>query len=471
MLYYIHNDQSINNVHLEYMDQMFISGGVAYNTNISSGGTMWMSGGKAVGTQIREEGGSHYVSAGASAIDTKIYGGEQFLEEGGSATGTLVYSEGLQWVNNGARSVGAKLYTGGQQWVDGVAAGTIVYSKSRQYLYLGGQAVNTTVEKGGILWADAGTQVSGVALKASAWMYVYSASVTGGTAKKPVALGKNATIVAYAKSNMKKFHANASGAKLIFAGADSTLGSLKLNAATSVTYSVSGLKAKGSTLMLSLSAKNSKNAGKFMVNVSKGQDIGTYELSKNLVQKKGMAYTINLGTSKLGVTKLNGVALAKNGMTYSVKLSKTQVNLVIAMKEGKIFKKPAKGTADSDIFYGAKGNGTVNGVNGRDVAVYGKEAWGKDTIAKTKGTITILFKDLKEADVVQKLKGTTMTLTRKGVKGQSVTVQGWNADTHNVVFGGTMNAFAKWLKASKPTTAQTTAARNEVWKKAGLAQA
>jgi hypothetical protein len=129
------------------------------------------------------------------------------------------------------------------------------------------------------------------------------------------------------------------------------------------------------------------------------------------------------------------------------------------------------GTVNSDIFCGSKGNDTIKGVHGRDIAVYGKTAWGKDTIVKTDGTMTLLFKDLKKTDVVQKLKGTTMTLTRKSDKNQSVTIHGWNSATHNVVFGGTMNAFAKWLKASKPTAAQTTAARNEAWKKAGLAQA
>ena len=62
-----------------------------------------------------------------------------------------------------------------------------------------------------------------------------------------------------------------------------------------------------------------------------------------------------------------------------------------------------------------------------------------------------------------------IALIRKGVSNQTITIQGWNAATHNIVYGGTLTNFNKYVSASKPTSAQTTAARNEVFKKAALA--
>ena len=60
-----------------------------------------------------------------------------------------------------------------------------------------------------------------------------------------------------------------------------------------------------------------------------------------------------------------------------------------------------------------------------------------------------------------------MVFTRKGTS-QKVTVHNWNAATHNIVYGGTLGEFSKYLKAASPTAQQQTLACNEVWKKAGL---
>ena len=163
-------------------------------------------------------------------------------------------------------------------------------------------------------------------------------------------------------------------------------------------------------------------------------------------------------------------------MIYSVKTSGTQTNLTLAIKAGKMLKGTTgkdklTGRAHSDIFYGSKGNDTITGKNGRDVAVYNKTAWGKDTIAKTSGTMTLLFKDLKASDIKKSLSGSTMTITKKSDSKQKITVKGWSNDTHNIVFGSGMKAFDKFITVTSPTTAQTTAARNEAFKKAGLASA
>ena len=163
-------------------------------------------------------------------------------------------------------------------------------------------------------------------------------------------------------------------------------------------------------------------------------------------------------------------------MIYSVKTSGTQTNLTLAIKTGKVLKGTTgadklAGTAHSDIFYGGKGNDTITGKNGRDVAVYDTKSWGKDTIAKTSGTMTLLFKDLKSSDIKKSLSGTTMTITKKSDSKQKITVKNWSDDTHSIVFGSKMTAFDKYIKAASPSTTLTNNARNEAFKKAGLASA
>ncbi len=494
---------------------LFLSGGVASGFILYSGGMHHVWGGTASGTVV-SSGGQQSVVFGGVACDTALFGGSQYVESNCTTSGTMIYSGGKQFVAEDGLAFGTRIKFGGRQDVQGkacetfarggTASNTVVSSGGTQYIFRWGTASLTSVLAGGStvvaskgnlltatvagsLTAKAGAKLSAVTLKSGAKLSIADgnalygkngftgATVTGGK-NRAVTLAKNASITVGAKTNMKGFHLDASstGASISFTGAGATLGSLKLSSATAVSYSIAKLKAKGSTLMLSLSSKNSQNVGKFFVTIAKNQSIGTYELSNNIVQSQGMAYTVKLGSTKLGTAKLNGTALTKNGVAYKVKTSGAQINLVVAMKAGKMLKGNVKankltGGVHSDVFYGGKGNDTITGKNGRDVAVYDKTAWGKDKIVKTGGTMTILFKDLKKADVVQKLKGTTMTLTRKGDKSQSITVQGWNKATHNVVFGGTMNSFAKWLKASKPTAKVTTATRNEAWKKAKLAQA
>ncbi len=78
---------------------------------------------------------------------------------------------------------------------------------------------------------------------------------------------------------------------------------------------------------------------------------------------------------------------------------------------------------------------------------------------------------VKASDVTAKLSGTTMTIAKASDTTQKITVQGWSADTHSIVYGGALTAFNAYLNAASPTTAQTTAAQNEVFKAAGLAVA
>ena len=101
--------------------------------------------------------------------------------------------------------------------------------------------------------------------------------------------------------------------------------------------------------------------------------------------------------------------------------------------------------------------------------MYGVGDWGRDIIAKTSGTMTLLFNGLKASDIVQQASGGNMVITRADDAQQSITVQGWNAASHKIVFGNNMQAVDNYLAAATPTAAQAKAAHNEAWKKAGLA--
>lgn len=459
--------------------------GIATSTQVSSGGKQWILDGTAKDTKIFS-GGGQFVKSGGRAINTSIKGGWQRVEDGAIAYSTTII-DGWQYVDGG------------------VARTTTVDADGILQVMLGGSAYDTTVNSGGLLELFAGAGASSVVLKSGAEMSIANknvidgfnnfdgAIVSGGKASRPVKLGMAAKLTVGTQTDMSSLHLKVDSATITFRGEKNTLGSLKLGSKSQIAYNISNLKAKESAPMVSLLAKNSQKKGAFSISVAYTQVAGTYKLSKNLIQKNGTAYTVNIlapvwkqngpgrtlstEPKKLGVAKLNSSALTKNGATYSVKMSGTQINLVVAMNAGKTLKGTAKansltGTANCDVFYGGKGNDTIKGVNGRDVAVYDKTAWGKDKILATEGSMTLLFKDLKESDLVTAWDGQNLTVTRKGATGQSITIQGWNGGiTHNIVFGSTMTAVDKWLKASKPTAAQTNAARNEVWKKAGLAQA
>ena len=413
------------------------AGGVDSATTIGSGG--WWS----TASQI--------VSAGGSAIGTKIYG-TQIVK--GLAKNVTLYRYGELIVSKGG-VVNGLTVTSGVSASDITNAGVISswrLGKGVSMAYSGGYTLKgtTTVAEG--------------------------ASISGGTTSKRVSLDKGASLTAEKNADMSDLHLNVASGTLKLSGPGNTLGSVKLSSASNVVYDLSSTTAKTKSYMLYLSVKNTQKIGKFSIRVKKAQNIGTYELSKDMVQNAKTAYALNLGTTSLGTLQLNGSKLTKNGVTYSLESKNSQLNLSIAIKNGTMCKGTTgkdklTGRAHSDIFYGSKGNDTITGKNGRDVAVYDKTAWGKDTIAKTSGTMTLLFKDLKASDIKKSLSGSTMTITKKSDSKQKITVKGWSNDTHNIVFGSKMTAFDKYIKATSPTTAQTTAARNEVFKKAGLASA
>ncbi len=431
----------------------------------------------------------------------EIYTGNSYVKKGTTKKGEVINEFEQQLVYGTAINTKVKAY-GKQLVYGGCASGTKVSANGDLGVLQGGIAKKITVAKDGIVTITGGTldtaSISGGVLTfttsaqlngAESTLYLmtsgnkdyiagsnkfYKSDIAGGSPKQRVIMKKNA-VVAVTNSWMGELYLDARQGKLIFSGDQNTFKSLYIGKNSKISYDITKKSANSNDTLLFLESQNKQKCGKFTISTKKNQKTGVYSLSTNIIQKNNTAYSLTVGSVNVGTVKLNSSALAKNGMTYTLASSGAEISLAIAMKAGKMLKGTAKankltGSSHSDIFYGGKGNDTLSGVNGRDVAVYDKTKWGKDKILKTGGTMTILFKDLKKTDVVQKLKGTTMTLTRKGDKSQSVTVEGWDKATHNVVFGDTMSAFGKWLTAAKPSTVQTKA-RNEVWKKAGLAQA
>ena len=503
--------------------QIVFRGGAAVDVAVSSGGLQILSGGRAVGTRLRY-GGTQWLYGGAQASGTLLQGrlnaiapwdGAESVNAYQCISGGVAYDTVLRGANArqsvyaGGRAEGTVISSGGWQRLHrkGVAKNTVVRSGGYQQVRSGalasasdvlrdgwlevrggGRAVSVSVAGGGRLTAGSDARLDGIALKSGARALLEGgailqgknsfagAAVSGGSASKRVRLAKGAALSIGARTDMSKLHLEVASASLATAGTGSTLGSLTLKAGARVAYDVRKVAAKETVPLLKVSARSSlARLGAFSVTVAASQGAGVYELSTNLVQTRGVAYTVFAGTRKLGTASLNGLGRISGSAVYKVESRGTATSLTVAAlsapRKGTAKAETLTGSASWDVFYGGKGNDILKGVSGRDVAVYDKTAWGRDTIASTKGTMTLLFKDLKAADIVQKLKGTTMTFTRKTDRSQTITVQGWKSATHNVVFGGAMSAFDKWLKASKPGTAMATAARNDALKKAGLAQA
>ncbi len=331
----------------------------------------------------------------------------------------------------------------------GSALSTNILAGGKQHVYNGGRSVKTTVSKGGIAYVYSGGIANTLKLNTGGKVQLNGGSLTGTT--------------------------TLNGGTMTVAARGIKVATIAAKTAAVVKYNVSKLKAGGTTAMLVESSKQALNTG-FSIVTAKAQQIGTYRLSSNLTVAKGKAFTIYQGTTKLGTAKLSTTAKL-NGVNYTVSQAKNVVSLKLSIARGKIFKGNAKannqnGTVQSDIFYGGKGNDTINGINGRDVAVYDAKSWGKDTIAKTKGTMTLVLAGLKKTDVSLKKSGSTMTITNEVDKASSITIKGWNAATHNILYNvaaSKLKAFNTYLNAASPTEAQKKAAQNSVFKAAKLA--
>jgi autotransporter passenger strand-loop-strand repeat protein len=454
---------------------MFVNDGIVRTVSIASAGTLTVSAGAQVSAATLKAGAKMSIAKGATDTGAKVAG---TMSVAGTAKSVTVQNGGV--VNAEGKVATATVQKGGKLNVkaNGKATGIALQAGGSLAIAKGGTASTKCIASGARIALKAGGTLN---LAAGNTLYgavsFSGATLTGGSTTKRVKLATGAKLSMGAKTNMSKLHLNAGSASLAVAGTGSTLGSVSLNAATQVSYNVSKLVASSTAYMLSLKTASKQCKGKFSITVAKSQGVGVYELSKGIWQKNGASYSIMLGTKNLGVAKVNGLGRVNGNVVYSLASDAShRINLTVAKgagtaKRGTAGANKLTGGSTWDVFYGGKGNDTISGVNGHDVAVYDKTAWGKDVIASTKGRMTLLFKDLKAGDIVKKLNGSTMTITRNGDSAQSITVKGWSSAKHKIVFGSGMTAFNTFLKAGTVTTAVGKGARNEAWKKAGLAQA
>ena len=461
------------------------AGGTAYDAKVYAGGSQWVDNGVASGT-IVHDGGFQHVEKNGQAFDTTVLsGGKVTVEQGGDLQGgtvagkfnlrgtaekTTVEKGGLLNLSRGGMgtdldlygsmnlsgsAAGTKVFKGGQLQVreNGTATGTIVSSGGRERIFAGGKSIGATIKKKGVQYVSGTAQKTTVAKGGSVILYK-GGELTG-------------------KTKLKK------GATLSVAGIGASAGKIKAAQKANISYDISGIKS-GKAVMLKASGQTI-SAG-FGVVTTAGQKTGVYKLSSKISVADGTAFSIRCGSAK-DTAALNGASLKMNGVNYSLSSADGVVSLKLTVAKGvdrlgKSSKKETlKGTVNSDIFYGGAGKDIIKGKNGRDVALYDKNAWGKDTINKTSGTMTLLVAGLRKGtDVIENLSGTTMTLTRKG-SSDKVTIKGWSADTHSILYINKAKAlkkvdsFINSVARDGITDAQREKAENAVFKAAKLATA
>ena len=261
------------------------------------------------------------------------------------------------------------------------------------------------------------------------------------------------------------------GGSLSVEGVGNSVGILSVSGGGDVSFDLSKVSAGSTAYMLSTStAQNLASGGCISVRASQGA--GVYELASGFTIGEGTNFSLVVdGTWQYSLSV--GSSYVYSGMKYSLAKSGTKLTLKAVAVTGEMLKGTAVadtlvGKANCDVFYGGTGDDLIQGGGGRDVAIYDTKNWGNDTIEATSGTMSILFNGIKESQVTTSLSGTTMTITRKGVSGQSITIKNWDDSTHSLVFGGTLSKVNTWVNAASPTSAQQTAARDEAWKKTGL---
>ncbi len=457
----------------------YVYGGIAYKTTVFSNGRQLVEQGQgldAFGIDSIELSYSHVgnaydsktksIGSAVSALIRK--GGSQIISAGGYASATRITSGGKQYIYNSGFG-GLIRINGGIQYISsgGTTSSTTIYSCGKQYIYKYGSAFGTILKTGATQIVSNG----GASINTKVYADASLAIRKGGKAES-LNIYKNGAVIARG-GNLNGISIYNKG-KLSIADISTKISTIYTEGEGVLDYDIRKVKS-GKKFMLSSTEAEALKC-KCSITVGIDQKSGLYKLSRNIIYPQKMVFSIYRDNVKIGTTSTSNTKLSKYGVSYSITSSGLDVCLYVSYKDAKMIvgsKKSDKlnGTLENDIFYGGKGNDTITGKNGRDVAVYDKTAWGKDTIAKTNGTMILLFKDLKSGDIVKNLSGTTMTITRKGDRNQKITVNGWNKDTHNIVFGSGMKKFTDYLKATSPTDTQRTSARNEVWQKAGLASA
>jgi autotransporter passenger strand-loop-strand repeat protein/VCBS repeat-containing protein len=395
--------------------------------------------------------GQQLVYSGGKAVKSVINkGGKLVLNKGGHGDYASISAGATVTVKAGGKSMGAKI------------GGT---SKLAGTMTVAGSAASTTVKAYGALTVSGGT-ASKVSVQKNGTLTLTKGSVKALTLASGGKVQINGGKLA-GTTNLK-------GGTLTVAATGVKVAAIKAAKSAVISLDLRKVKAGAKDPMLVAGAKSTlKNS--FSILTNKLQALGSYKLSSAKLNVKDASFTVKAGSVAVKGLKLGGSAVVKNGVSYTVSTVKKVTTLKLGVGAGSILNKDGKtikGTANSDIFYAGPGKNTISGVNGRDVAVYDKNAWGKDTIAKTKGTMTLVLQGLKKSAVTTKLSGTTMTIAKKADKAQKITIKGWSADTHNIVYNvaaADLKAFTNYRAAASPTEAQKQAAQNSVFKAAKLA--
>ncbi len=470
--------------------------GIASNTKVSFSGYQEVyDAGYAYNTNVASH-ASQVIYSHGRAYNNTIYG-SQDVRYGGITSNTIIKSGGIQEVHYDSYAYNVKIYSGGLQNVDsGILRDVTIFSNGTANISAG-VIRNLKVKNGGKLnlknsYVESLTNEKQASISFSGDVVFgrenLLSNVTVNDAENTTIVIQNgAKLILGNNVDMRNTTISAGYTRylngdLVITGQNNTIQSFSNNW-QNISFNIANLKSKNKHYMLTQRIANDSyypHRGTIEIDTAKSQTTTTYKIAKNIDFEDGNIVRISVGGTN-ACNMFVGDKTSINGITYTTKYyvnnnNEHVLDLKTTVYGDKIYKgtngvDKLTGTANSDIFYGGKGNDVITGKNGRDIAVYDKTAWGKDKIVKTNGTMTIIFKDLAKGDVTQKLKGTTMTLTRKNASGQAITVQGWDSSTHNLIFGATLSKFNTYLTKSSPTSSQTKAARNEVWKKAGLASA
>ena len=403
-----------------------------------------------------------FVDHGGKTINTKIYNGVQYLR--GIASQTTI--------SNTTKAINKLSYAAQYVEFGGNAIQTNILGNSALMVVHGGVARNTTIDSGGVQEVFDGT--------------VYSTTVNSGflsvgfggkAINTKVANSKNAIIQLFDGGRLEYSSRVILGGNLEIFNHGNSINRLYTNNSTEIKFYISNNPHRddyGLTL-----GQRSTNYGTYSVVVSKIEQAGTYKLAKNLNSLNSTQYSVYLRSDKnkqtiLGTNSINS-RLVNNGVAYTLSENNNNLTLKIALRYGSMLKgtngnNNLTGTRNCDIFYGGQGNDTINGIRGRDVAIYDSTNWGKDTINKTSGTMTILFNNIDLHNILFKESNNNVTLTNRRDRSQTITIRGWDHQTHNIMYTRGINAFSSYLRQTNPSSSTIANVRKSVWHKAGLTQ-
>ena len=198
--------------------------------------------------------------------------------------------------------------------------------------------------------------------------------------------------------------------------------------------SISGRAAAGTNWLLS-AGNAATHSGAFSIATHAAQQTGRYEIGKNIRLASGAGVALRVGSSTVATAAYAKSRKAASsgvwgGMDYTVYSSGGGMVMDVAAHAGAMIvdvndSAPSAngGTANSDIFYGGKGDDTFTGNGGRDVAVYDAgTSWGHDTIAATSGTMTIMLAGVASGSVKSYINNTTNVMTIYRNKNETISV-------------------------------------------------